>query len=373
MIDSNLIVRVPSIVCTPGRAVLYDEYLYSDKPVRLSNLLRKQISLTGSRAHISKRSTSKIKKAVEYITTFSPRKTVYDQATNKSITFQLTFITLTLSSNQIHTDNDVKKMLLHQFITEVTNKYSVKYYLWRIEKQLNGNAHIHFICNKFIPYYELRVMWNRIQNKLGYVDRYRDNMRDYYKDGFRLSDNKYDKRDYKTQFEAYKRGLLTDYQQPNSTDIHKIFNITNLAAYVSKYMSKNNKDHYVKVKSDNNIKHYRVDDNSRYYMAGVLRYLRKQCSRGRLWGCNAQLSSLTGASSEVDSSIREEIERLKKDKEVWFYRGDYFACFYFDMQTLISNKCLNIFNLILNDIIDKVGYKDEYLIDSSTNRKEIIW
>jgi hypothetical protein len=78
-------------------------------------------------------------------------------------------------------------------------------YVYRIETQENGNIHYHLVTNTFIHYHDLRVYWNRYVNELGYVDRSTSN-------------------------------------DPNSTDVHKVADIKDMAAYCAKYLSKNNEN-----------------------------------------------------------------------------------------------------------------------------------
>lgn len=47
----------------------------------------------------------------------------------------LKFVTLTLASDQIHSDNMIKEELLNQFLTELRQDYDLKNYLWKAEKQ----------------------------------------------------------------------------------------------------------------------------------------------------------------------------------------------------------------------------------------------
>lgn len=119
---------------------------------------------------------------------------------------KLVFITLTLPSTQIHSDNQIKKELLNQFLIEISNKWKVRNYVWRAEKQTNGSIHFHILADRYIPHLDVKLTWNRIVNKLGYVDRF-----------------------------VAKNGNKV----PNSTDIHSLKSVKNISAYVSKYMSKN--------------------------------------------------------------------------------------------------------------------------------------
>ena len=155
---------------------------------------------------ISEKAKKRINKSISWLLLSATNKKVYQKNTGKYFNFKMAFVTLTLASKQIHSDNEIKSQLLNQFLIEAKKKWKVSNYIWRAEAQKNGNIHFHLIVDKFIPYWELKKTWNRIQNKLGYVDRFCE------------------------------KNKSTD---PNSTDIHSIKKIKNIKAYFSKYFSKN--------------------------------------------------------------------------------------------------------------------------------------
>ena len=64
------------------------------------------------------------------------------------VQYKLTFITLTLPSKQIHSDNDIKSKCLNQFLIELKKNYGVNRYIWKAEKQENNNIHFHIIADK---------------------------------------------------------------------------------------------------------------------------------------------------------------------------------------------------------------------------------
>ncbi len=146
------------------------------------------------------------------------------------VQYKLTFITLTLPSKQIHSDNEIKSKCLNQFLIELKKNYGVSRYIWKAEKQENNNIHFHIIADKYIKWKEIRECWNRIVNKLGYVDRYESNMREFYKNGFRLSTHSKDKRTENQQKKAFQTLVDNNYRNPNSTDIHALYKVKNIQA-----------------------------------------------------------------------------------------------------------------------------------------------
>lgn len=161
----------------------------------------------------------------------------------------LTFVTLTLPSSQAHSDNEIKRKVLMPFIQQMKRKCGIREYFWRAESQENGNIHFHLIVDSYIPWRDLRVIWNKCVNVLNYVD----------------------------EFEA-KNG----HRDPNSTDIHKIVDLSDLEAYVIKYTCKS--DGYRPIK-------------------------------GRIHGCSDGLKTLSPYETLIDSDTRDIIEDAINSKD----------------------------------------------------------
>lgn len=115
------------------------------------------------------------------------------------------FITLTLSAKQEHSDKEIKRVLLDQFIKKLKSKFGVNKYFWRAERQNNGNIHFHLIVDKYCNYEHLKINWNIVQNKLGYIDRF---------------EKKHNSR------------------MPNSVDVRSASSVKNFINYVLKYSLK---------------------------------------------------------------------------------------------------------------------------------------
>lgn len=123
-----------------------------------------------------------------------------------------TFVTCTLSSQQIHCDKTINRKILVPFIINLGRKHRVKNYVWKAELQENGNIHYHILTDRFIPWRELRDLWNSCQEKLGYISRFEEKHK---------------------------------HRDPNSTDIHSLKKIKNVHAYIGKYMSKDSTERLI--------------------------------------------------------------------------------------------------------------------------------
>ena len=193
-----------SLLSITTRSITYFEYYTgerrkSDKPFNpyLRNLSN----------NFSKRSYKRLKLAIDTLIDTAKFKTVFVSSTQKYFRYKVNFITLTLPSLQIHSDDFIVKQILTPFLHAWRNRRPGLLYVWKAETQDNGNIHFHITSNSFYHYKKLREHWNRYLNRLGYVDR-------------------------------------ATTKNPNSTDVHSVSKIKNLSSYLASYLTK--KDLYTK-------------------------------------------------------------------------------------------------------------------------------
>lgn len=128
-----------------------------------------------------------------------------------------TFLTLTLASKQIHSDEIIKRKVLNPYLQELIRLSSQSgvigdlnaseeklNYLWRAETQKNGNIHFHVMLDRYLPIAPTQALWNRLQDRLGYIER-------------------------------------CVIQNPNGADIRAVYNPDDVRKYISKYFSKKDK------------------------------------------------------------------------------------------------------------------------------------
>jgi hypothetical protein len=258
---------------------------------------------------VSQVAGKKITRAIDYLVYLAqPKRLPYTQA-GKGLKFYLSFITVTLSSDQIHSDADIMLHCFSPLLNSLRQKWGCHNYLWRAERQANGRIHYHIIADKFIPWNELRNVWNRHQEALGYVSRYRSERKLWHRDGFRFRSDLAGTWPRAEQIKAYKEGTRTDWHSPNSSDIHSLRFVGNVRAYFKKYLTKDGQN--------SNI-------------------------AGRLWGCSSNLSNIPGARIMVWSRIEDEFKRIKADRRHSVYQSDYFTCIFFTVQDLERLKCFTI-------------------------------
>lgn len=250
---------------------------------------------------VSGQTRRKMSKAVDYLLYLANDKALPATAHGKSYNFKIAFITLTLPSAQIHSDDEIKEQCLNQFLVELRKRHQVKNYLWRAEKQKNGNIHFHILCDRFIPWSEIRDRWNRICNKLGYVERYRNEMKAFHSSGFQVRKDLLKKWEYKAQIKAYQTGKANDWNNPNSTDVHSLYRVSRVREYIAKYTTKDDKNAEVE---------------------------------GRIWGCNYELSHITGGVTELDSLLKSELNEVIDKFKPRVYTADYFSVIHIDVNQL---------------------------------------
>ncbi len=147
-----------------------------------------------------------MRKAIQIMVASAKWKVAYIRDTGRKFKWKINFITLTLSYSQgDFTDPEIMVKCFQPMLRILREKFGVVSYVWRAERQVNGNIHYHIMTDTWCNWRYVRTYWNRCQNKLGLID----------------------------QFEK-EHG----HRDPNSTDIHSVKAIRNLAAYMAKYMAK---------------------------------------------------------------------------------------------------------------------------------------
>jgi hypothetical protein len=282
-------------------------------------LIPTQFRSNSHNGKISKIAKKKITMAIKYLVYLSPKKDNRHPYYNRNSEFYINFVTLTLSSQQIHTDNEIKSLLLEPFLDTCRKKWKVTHYIWRAEKQENGSLHFHIITNRFIPWNELRNVWNAYQQKLGYITRYRLNQKAWHREGFKFRPELSQTWNYAAQLKAYKSGLLHDWNNCNSTDVHSLRHITNVASYFVKYLTKQDQS-------------ANID--------------------GRLWGCSYNLSQLPGVRTYAEGTVSDETAELMKQPGVRVFKGDYFMVIYFPVFKLILLFCPQLHNLWIQYMLE---------------------
>ncbi len=246
---------IPYYSLTPSQITLFERPDITRFSVKQISTFENLKDNENKYQELSTHSRKRIKRSIDFLLYITKNKSILGQQFKSKyieteivkdtgelhknkINFKLTFITLTLSAKQHNTDEEIKSKLLNNFLTTARRSWKMKDYIWKAEKQENGNIHFHILTNVYIKHLDIRKVWNSIQNKSGfnYVDIYSKNMQEFFKNGFKSFPN--DKRTKEKQLAVYEENKLINWTNPNSTDIHALYKIRNISAYMSKYLAK---------------------------------------------------------------------------------------------------------------------------------------
>jgi hypothetical protein len=208
---------------------------------------------------MSPKAIRRLSNAVNWLVASAATKTIFDKTTNKRYSFKINFVTLTLpTTDHDISDHHFKSKLLHNFINTCRYKFDLKNFVWKVEAQANGNIHAHFTTDTFIHWKDLRRVWNRILIKNGLMNHYQDKHSCMSFADYCQAYDPQGKRDPEQIRKAYDHGTATNWQDPNTTDVHAVWSVKDIAAYLAKYMGKAEED--------------------------------RRTIKGRLWGCSYNLS-----------------------------------------------------------------------------------
>lgn len=318
------LILIPTLSVHPHQINFYREVnWYPHKPSRdkksfldfkeskeFEHLLSSKRTAAGNVSQIAKR---KIGKAIDYLLLMSNEKYINKQITGRAFNFKVAFITLTLPSKQIHTDNEIKRKCLNSFLIELERYHKVKNFVWRAELQKNGNIHFHILIDKFVHWNDVRNRWNRIINKLGYVDNYRAKMKLFFKNGFKVRDDLLKNWSEPKQRASYKANQLTDFNNPNSTDIHSLKKIRNIKVYLIKYMTKIDD-------AKQEINNYKEEE---------------RIQQGRIWSASKNLQNIKGCQIQLDSELEAEITKVVDKSKCVTFDGDYYSVFILSIEDVL--------------------------------------
>ena len=203
-----------------------------------------------------------------------------------------TFVTLTLPAKQFHTDKELNAKALNRFITQVKRSHEVTHYLWRAERQENGNIHYHVVIDKFIGWQAVRKYWNAIMNDLGYIDHYRNEQSQFHQFGFQVRKDMLQSWPEDSQRKAYNEGIESNWSNPNSTDIHALYKVKNVSSYISKYVTKADEFQKLldlkKAYEDQQLS----EDEYNVHKEIIQSEIDRKKINGRCWGCSDELRKL---------------------------------------------------------------------------------
>lgn len=224
--------------------------LYPDQQVlRKGKSLRNPLANFKGRAtysgEVSASAAKRISRTVSVFVQRSPTKIIYNDVLQKKVRFKFSFLTLTVPDLTTNNSSFYYQKLLKPFLRYLKSRFGVESYIWKAEIQSRGSIHYHLTLNTYVNYTYLRDKWNELLNA--------NNLMESYK-------------------------LKYGNTNPNSIDIHSVRSISNMEAYLIKYISKQNKDGY--------------------------------SFKGKVWGCSENLQNAKYFVEWLDTAAKENIDQI---------------------------------------------------------------
>lgn len=158
------------------------------------------------KGYVSDAMKKRMKKCITMLLQSTPWQYKENPVTGKIDSHKLSFITLTTPTHEnSYSAKWCHKNLLEPMLRRMRKIYGMKSYIWKCELQENKQVHYHVTCDIMLHHGKLREDWNNLLRQ----------------------------HDMLVQFKAE-----YGHDNPNSTDIHKVFNVRNLEAYLVKYICK---------------------------------------------------------------------------------------------------------------------------------------
>lgn len=190
------------------KVICYNEYI-GHRPSSLRIKLAENMQLQQKKIYsgmISVGCKKRMTRAITLLIESAEEKRIYNPVAGYYQKHKLSFITLTVSdSTKNITAGEAYTKLLQHFLQWLRRTKKVTTYIWKAELQERGQIHYHITTPSFIIHSEIKDKWNNLQREQGLLS-------DFY--------NKY------------------GHYNPNSTDIHSVKKINDLAAYLIKYFTK---------------------------------------------------------------------------------------------------------------------------------------
>ena len=223
----------------------YGLLVYEHKEFTSSNTFQSHKKGTGISQYtgvLTPFAKKKLKRAIGLMVASAKEKEAPNFKTGKTYTFKVNFITFTLPASQHGIEDKTIKVCLDNWIKRAKRKHNLNSYVWRAERQANGNIHFHMITDVWIHYEKIRDDWNAVLKDTGLTDSYKNKHNKFSFAEYLKNYPTTEKVSRAARLKAYNFGCTTKWEKPNSTDVHAIWKVKNLVQYFVKYMSKEHKD-----------------------------------------------------------------------------------------------------------------------------------
>ena len=293
-----------------------------EKKAGLSRAL-KNLSRNKTSVNLSASSKKEIRDSIFSMYQLSKPRTIKSANGKMLYNFRQSFVTLTLPSEQMHSDVELKKCLNH-FLTNIRRAFKIENYVWKAELQQNANIHFHLSFDKYVHFQAIRYYWLLALKPLGYVDAYARKF---------SAMSIYDYARYRNisiveASKPYADGCRSRWQNPNCVDVSAVTTASSVSNYLGKYFAKND---------DSNIDASRIS------------------AFGKVWARSTSLSRLKYKNKFEFQEIKRFIAQLMEMKAVKRVCYDFSTVYYINFKEL-AGVHLRFFQKIITSNADRYLY-----------------
>lgn len=285
-----------NVYIKPSYVVSIPEFHYESKTTSHRFEKNKEnLRNNAANGQLSHKAISSIRNAINWLLVSTKPKRIFSKKSNSSFNYKIAFITLTLPDTHTRIDNAAfQKSLLNPFLVYLRKYHQLKNYVWKMEYQENGKLHCHISLDTFVHWRDVRKRWNALLSRNGYLAKYKETYTGCTFDQYLSLLPANDDRPLVQKQKSWEAGTASNWSDPNSTDIHSIKKVRNLAAYLAKYMAKN--------------KELKIEHEGQEYWYTPVMY-------GRIWGCNYELSRAKNCKVHIPANeIKEGLSPLFNPK-----------------------------------------------------------
>mgnify|MGYP007112207977 CR=1 FL=1 len=241
------------------------------------------------KGYVSDGVKKRMKKCITLLLQSTPYKYKTNPVTGRTMAHKVSFITLTTPTHEKSLDAKFcHKHLLEPLLRILRRKHNLKSYIWKVELQSNGQVHYHITGDSVIHHRELRNIWNGLLDKNSMLQEF---------------EQRYGHKD------------------PNSTDIHNVYKVRNLEAYLVKYICKE--------------------------------YQNETRLNAKIWDCSQNIKQADYFKFHLDTTSHQIIKQLQQTQQVitkYFEKAIFFDFKTNDYYTFFKESIINNFFEYLKSI-----------------------
>lgn len=252
--------------------IIYNKYTGAKRKSILKAAEKRLLESEKYSGAVTRGAEKRMSKAINLLIESSLTQRIFNPVTGRKFNFKISFITLTIPDQVVLSTKEAHKILLEPLLKWLRQVHGMKNYVWKLEVQKRGVIHWHLTSDCFVVHSDLRNKWNYLLSKAGLNEGY-----------------------------VKEQG----HNDANSTDIHSVKNIRDLASYLIKYFTKREQN-----------------------MSGL---------KGKIWDCSKNLKKAKYYETELTEDIEADIYKYGLDNKLEMVLGDKF--------TIIKMKGMKAINL----------------------------